>query len=71
MTRILCVFLGVCLVLSASGQGVVNFGNHPDIFTDGIDRRVYFDFVGGAGVISTDYVAQLWYGPDANNISRS
>jgi len=67
--KTLAIFVNICAAINAFSQGIVNFGNHPDIFADGIDRRVYFDFVGSAGVTGTDYVAQLWYGPDANNIS--
>jgi hypothetical protein len=67
--RIFAILVGISIAFSAFGQGTVNFANHPDIWMDGIDRRVYFDLVGGAGVVGTNYVAQLWYGPDASSIS--
>jgi hypothetical protein len=47
----------------------VTFANHPDVFRDTIDRRVYLDFVGGIPVTGSNWAAQLWYGPDPNSLT--
>src|SRR5688572_30268986 len=69
MKRIVALLAWLCLGIPCWSQGTVNFNNNPVIFRDTIDRRVYFDFIGGAGVVGTNFVAELWYGSDANNIS--
>jgi hypothetical protein len=61
----------VCVSSQCWGQGAVNFGNDPRIFNDTIDRRVYFDLVGGTGVIGSNFVAELWYGSNADNITST
>jgi hypothetical protein len=65
------VLLPILLFLATQcwGQGVVNFGNNPVIFSDTIDRLVYLDSVGGTRLAGTNFVAELWYGSDANSLT--
>jgi len=54
---LLTLMAGVGLAL---GQSVVSFNNNG--VSVGGDHKVYFDFVGnGAGVIGTNFVAELYY----------
>jgi hypothetical protein len=46
-------------ILGSLAQGVVNFNNLGFNYTDGIDRRVYLDSIGGTPVTSTAYSATL------------
>lgn len=48
-------------VAGALAQGTANFLNSASLFTDGIDRFVYLDRVGGTKLTGTNYVAELWF----------
>src|SRR5688572_4134634 len=63
-------YLFAALVLGFAGQAfaqssVVSFSNGPQVGIDA-DRRVYADFVGGTLLAGTNWVAQLYYGPDVS-----
>ena len=69
ITTVLCLMACVCVTVLCWGQGTVNFANSPAVFFDGVDRYVYLDFVGGTRLVGTNYVAELWYGSDANSLA--
>src|SRR5262245_59294193 len=55
-------------VVSGWSQAHVDFRNGVTIaFNTQADRLVYFDRVGGTGLVGTNYVAQLWYVSGAGN----
>jgi hypothetical protein len=46
-------------IVGVLAQGTVNFSNFATSFTDGIDRKVYLDTVGGTPVTDVTWRAQL------------
>jgi len=64
-TSVTLLTLGLALI-SASGQGEVNFRNGGVSFRTVADRYVYLDVVGGQKLVGTEYVAGLWYAPGSD-----
>ncbi len=58
LTSLALVALGVQVAFS---QGQVNFANTATTFTDGIDRFVYVNAVGGTKLIGTNYAAAIYW----------
>jgi hypothetical protein len=65
------VALALIGVQAAFSQGQVNFNNSVATFgTDGIDRFVYSDHVGGTRLSGTNYVAALYWGTSADSLNN-
>lgn len=71
IAKIFSLLACFCMPLHSSGQGTVNFRNNPGLFGEivPVDRFVYSDFVGGTRLVGSNYVAELWYGSDANSLN--
>jgi hypothetical protein len=63
----------VFLFVAASngfGQGSsLNFCNEPAVFSDGVDRYVYSDVVGGNRLVGANWMAELYFGPNASSLT--
>ncbi len=55
-------------VQAAFSQGQVNFANTATTFTDGIDRFVYVNQVGGTKLTGTNYAAAIYWSTGANPV---
>jgi hypothetical protein len=68
--RVAAIFgvLGLASICAFAQTAYFDF-NNTRTFTMPADRRVYLDYVGGTKLIGTNYVAQLYYGSDANSLN--
>ena len=63
-------FLGFRLITNVDTNYVAQFDfNQNRTFLTVADRKVYLDNVGGTPLVGTNYVAQLYYGVDANSLN--
>jgi len=56
------------LALGVYAQGVVDFNNNRAFQTATNESRLIYNYPGGVPLVGTNYVAQLYYGPDAASL---